>query len=216
MIIAAWVTPYSKGFVTMAALIVAIGVQNAFVLRQGVRRRSVFIAATICFLCDVLLVSLGTAGLGALLTANPLLSLAIAWCGAAFLLFYGVRSLHAAQQAKGLDLKSAEQASRANIMATALAVSLLNPHALIDTIVLVGGLAARYQGAAQIVCALGAITASGLWFYSLAYGAKWLAPILTKPKIWRVIDLVIGVMMLSLAYGLAKDGVQLLRHLNSV
>jgi L-lysine exporter family protein LysE/ArgO len=211
---AEWLAPYSKGFVTMAALIVAIGVQNAFVLRQGVKRRSVFIAATICLLCDVALISLGTAGLGALLTASPLLSLLIAWAGAAFLLFYGLRSLHAAKQAKGLDLKSAEHVSRANIILTALAVSLLNPHALIDTIVLVGGLAARYQGIARIACAVGAVTASGVWFYGLAYGARWLAPILTKPKIWRVIDLVIGVMMLSLASGLAKDGLQLFNQVN--
>jgi L-lysine exporter family protein LysE/ArgO len=202
-----------KGFVTMASLVVAIGIQNAFVLKQGIKRRAVFMSATICFLCDVLLVTLGTAGLGALLASNRLLQLTVALLGAAFLGFYGLRSLHAAKTAKGLDLKEGKQSSRTSVALTALSVSLLNPHALIDTIVLVGGLAARYQGAMQIACAFGAITASGLWFYSLAYGARWLAPILARPKIWRIIDLVVGLMMLSLAFGFADDGWKLLKNI---
>lgn len=196
----------------MAALIVAIGVQNAFVLRQGLKRQSVFIAATICFGCDVLLVGLGTAGLGALFAASRNLSLLVAFGGATFLFFYGMRSLHAAKKAEGLDLKAAEKASRTGIILTAFAVSLLNPHAILDTVVLVGGMAARYQGSAQLACAFGAVTASGVWFYSLAYGARWLAPVLTRPKIWRIIDLIIGLMMLTLAISLARDGMQLLRN----
>ncbi len=206
-----WATPAIKGFITMASLIVAIGVQNAFVLRQGVKHQSTFIAASICFGCDVLMVGLGTAGLGSLFASSHRLSLLVAFGGAAFLAFYGLRSLLAAKKAKGLDLKIADKASRAGTILTAFAVSLLNPHAILDTVVLVGGLAARYQGTARIACALGAVTASGAWFYSLAYGAKRLAPVLTKPKVWRVIDLVIGVMMLGLAISLAHDGVQLLR-----
>lgn len=202
---------FAKGFATMASLIIAIGVQNAFVLRQGLKRDATFIAATICFFCDVLLVTLGTAGLGALFAASRTLSLLIAFGGAGFLAFYGVRALHAAKTAAGLDLKSAEKASRTGVIVTAFAVSLLNPHAILDTVVLVGGLAARQEGVARAICAFGAVTASGLWFYGIGYGARWLAPVLTKPKIWRVIDLVIGLMMLALAFGLAWDGFRLLR-----
>lgn len=211
MITPEWVAPYIKGFVTMAALIVAIGAQNAFVLRQGVKGHAVFMTATLAFLCDALLVTLGTTGLGALVSSHARLGAIISFSGAVFLFFYGLRSLHAARHAKGLDLKAVEKVSRANIALSALAFSLLNPHALIDTVVLVGGLAARYPDAARVACAIGAITASGIWFYGLAYGARWLAPILTKPKIWRVLDLIIGLMMLALAYGLTRDGLHLLR-----
>jgi L-lysine exporter family protein LysE/ArgO len=207
-----WFAPYMKGLMTMAALIIAIGIQNAFVLRQGLQRRAAFLAASICFACDVLLVTFGTLGLGALFASSKMLSLVITFGGAAFLAFYGLRALHAAKTAKGIDLQKAASASAASIAFTALGVSLLNPHAIIDTVVLVGGMAARYQGVDQIACIAGAITASGVWFYSLAYGARSLAPILTRPKIWRVIDLIIGVMMLALAISLALDGLRLLRN----
>ena len=205
-----WCVPFGKGFVTMAALIVAIGVQNAFVLRQGIQNQATFIAATVCFLCDVLLVSVGAAGLGALFSASHHLSLIVAFGGAAFLTFYGIRALRAAKAAQGLDMKAADSVSRTGTVMTALAVSLLNPHALLDTVVLAGGFAARYEGALRYVCALGSMTASGVWFYGLAYGARRLAPVLSRPKVWRVIDLLIGVMMLTLAASLAKDGMHLL------
>jgi L-lysine exporter family protein LysE/ArgO len=211
MIAPVWLAAYGKGFVTMAALIVAIGVQNSFVLRQGLKRQSVFIVATICFLCDALMVTIGTAGLGALLAQSPILNMIIAFAGAAFLLVYGVRTLLAAKRAQGLDLAEADKASRASVIATALAVSFLNPHVILDTIVIIGGVTTRYEGLPRLLCALGAVTVSCLWFYGLAYGARSLAPILTKPKIWRLIDLIIGVMMLSLAFGLARDGYLLLR-----
>jgi L-lysine exporter family protein LysE/ArgO len=208
------VTPFLKGLATMAALIIAIGVQNAFVLRQGLKRQAAFTAATVCFLCDATLVTLGTAGLGAVISTSRSLSLLMAWGGAVFLAFYGLRSLYAARRAQGLDLKAVDRASRAGVIFTALAVSLLNPHAIIDTVVLVGGLAGRYEGVARIAYASGAVTASGVWFYGLAYGARGLAPILTKPKVWRIIDSIIGLMMLSLAIGLAWDGFQITQNRN--
>jgi len=203
---------YTKGLATMAGLIFAIGAQNAFVLRQGLKRRGVFLTASICFLCDTTLVILGAAGLGALFSNNPLLSLLMAFGGAAFLTYYGFRALHAAKKAKGLDLRISDKVSHTSIALTALAVSLLNPPAYIDTLVLVGGLAGRYEGVKRIACASGAITVSFVWFYSIAYGARWLAPALTKPRVWRIIDLVIGVMMLALAVGLVADGIRFLQN----
>jgi L-lysine exporter family protein LysE/ArgO len=207
-----WLAPYTKGMATMATLIVAIGIQNVFVLRQGVKREAVFMTVTICFLCDVLLVTLGTAGLGALIAASPILSAIVAFGGAAFLLFYGVRALRAAKKAAGLDLGAAQGISRTTVAMTAFAVSLLNPHAILDTVVIVGGVATRYDGVLRAACALGAVTMSGIWFYGLGYGARWLAPVLGRRKIWRIIDLVIGVMMLSLAFSLARDGWVLLKE----
>jgi len=203
-------TAYFQGFTMMASLIVAIGLQNAFVLRQGVKHQDVFLTVTICFLCDALLISIGAAGLGALFSSSHILALVISFGGCAFLVAYAIRALHAAKKTKGLDLKSAEKVSRANIILASFAVSLLNPHAILDTIVLVGGLAARYEDTARYMCALGAITASCIWFYSIGYGAKKLAPFLSKPKIWRIVDLIIGLMMLVLAFSFAKNGIQLL------
>jgi L-lysine exporter family protein LysE/ArgO len=206
-----WILPYGKGLAAMATLIIAIGVQNAFVLRQGVKGQAVFTTATICFLCDALLVTLGSAGLGALISETPVLSMIVAFGGAAFLFFYGIRTLYAAKKAKGLDLKAAPHVSHAKVAMTALAVSTLNPHVYLDTLVIIGGVVTRYEGAARVLCALGAITTSCLWFYGIGYGARWLAPLLGKPKIWRVIDLIIGLMMVSLAVGLARDGIRLLK-----
>lgn len=210
VMLAVWLPAFTKGFVTMVTLIVAIGVQNAFVLRQGINRQATFVAATICFMCDVVLVSAGAAGLGALFAASRMLSLVIAFGGATFLAFYGLRALHAAKTAQGLDTKSGDAVPLRNTVMTALAVSLLNPHALLDTLVLAGGFAARYEGGLRLACALGSVTASGVWFYSLAYGARRLAPVLARPQVWRIIDLAIGLMMLSLAVSLAKDGINLL------
>lgn len=201
-----WFVPFGKGFAVMLALIVAIGIQNAFVLRQGVKREAVFLASTICFLCDVALVTIGTAGLGALIAKSIILRMIIALGGATFLCFYGMRALFAAKHAKGLDLSMAGKVRRRAIVGTALAVSLLNPHSILDTVVIVGGLAAQDEGLERALCALGAISASALWFYSIGYGAHWLAPVLSQPKIWRFIDLIIGFMMLSLAFGLIRDG----------
>ena len=208
----ALLAPFIKGLILMGSLIIAIGMQNAFVLRQGVKQQYAFLAASICFSCDVLMVVLGTLGLGALLAASHFLSLVVAWGGALFLAFYALRFFHAAKTSQGLALHMTETPPLWETLTTAFAVSVLNPHAIIDTVVLVGGLAGRYQGAAQWACAIGAMTASGLWFYGLALGARWLAPLLAKPKVWRVIDGVIGIMMLGLAASLAHDGIKLLQH----
>lgn len=202
-----WLISYGKGFVLMAGLILGIGAQNTFVLRQGAKRESVFIVASICLLCDASLVLIGAEGLGAVIAASRLFSLLMAGAGVAFLVWYGIRSLHAAKTAKGLN--SGSKTSRKGLVLTAFAVSLLNPWVYIDTVGLVGGLAGRYEGNERIACALGAITVSAIWFYAIGYGAGWLAPVLKKPKVWRIIDLIIGFTMLMLAVGLARDGIAL-------
>jgi L-lysine exporter family protein LysE/ArgO len=205
-----YLTAFLQGLALMGSLIVAIGIQNAFLLRQGIKQQAVFLSATICFFCDAFLITLGAAGLGELFASSRLLSCTAALGGAVFLFYYALRSFHSAKTTKGLNLRSAEKISRSNIALTALAVSLLNPHAILDTIVLMGGLASRYDSPARYACALGGMTASLTWFYSLAYGAKRLSPFLSRPKIWRIIDFVIGVMMLMLSLSLLKQGMEII------
>src|SRR5262249_335125 len=141
--------PLLQGFGLGASLIIAIGAQNAFVLQQGLKRLHVFMTATICTLCDALLITLGVAGLGVIVTQIPALNMLATWGGAAFLLYYGFRSFRSALQTSALDAeRMGRQAAtlRATVL-TVLAVSLLNPHVYLDTVVLVGSVGAHYPAA---------------------------------------------------------------------
>ena len=202
--ITTYLTAALKGFGLGTSLIVAIGAQNAFVLRQGLKREHVFVIATICFLCDATLIALGSAGFGSLVAAFPRLTDIAAWCGAAFLVVYGLRSFRAAfrpsvleaqgEEVKGMSLKQA-------VLLT-LALSLLNPHVYLDTVVLLGSLAGQFVMPSRIFFALGAMAASCVWFYGVGYGAGRLAPLFRRPASWRVLDVIIGVIMWSIASSL--------------
>lgn len=196
----------AQGFGLGAGLIVAIGAQNAFVLRQGLARERVFLVASLCFLCDAVLIALGAGGFAALITSRPLLVAIAAWGGALFLLAYGARSLHAALSPGRLQA-AAEKAPPGAwaVAATTLAVSLLNPHVYLDTVILVGSVAAQIPGSARAAFALGAIGASLVWFYGLGYGAARLAPLFAKPAAWRLLDLAIAAVMWSIAGALIWD-----------
>lgn len=189
-----------EGLVVGFGLIVAIGAQNAFVLRMGVRRQFPFTVALVSTLGDVALIALGALGLGALLTVNPLLVRAATWGGAAFLAWFGVRSLRSALRPQVLDLGEAGGPTTARAAAlTALGFSLLNPHVYLDTVVLLGSVAARHTGEARLAFALGASLASALWFFSLAYGASRLAPLFRTPLAWRALDLAVTAVVWTLA-----------------
>ena len=186
-----------------AGLIIAIGAQNAYVLRQGLRRQHVFAVASLCFLIDCTLIALGAGGFAGLLRAVPSLPSLAAWGGALFLAGYSLRafaaalrpqSLTAAEGAGGTTLKAA--------LTTALALSLLNPHVYLDTVVLLGGIAARYPGGERLAFALGAMLASGLWFYGLGYGARRLAPLFASARAWSLLDAFVGCVMAALAISL--------------
>ncbi len=193
---------FLKGLGMGAGLIMAIGAQNAFVLRQGLLRRYVFVCALICTLCDMALISAGVAGMGSLIVAHPqLLSLA-KWGGAAFLAWYGLRSAMAAFKAGGLEAASQGVGSVAAAVAAAFSFSLLNPHVYLDTVVLLGAVGGQQPGDGRIEFALGAICASVLWFFGLAYGARLLAPLFARPIAWRVLDALIAVVMWGLAASL--------------
>ena len=186
-----------------AGLIIAIGAQNAYVLRQGLRRQHVFAVASLCFLIDCTLIALGAGGFAGLLRALPSLPSLAAWGGALFLAGYSVRAFAAALRPQ--SLKAAEGAGGTTLKAaltTALALSLLNPHVYLDTVVLLGGIAARYPGGERLAFALGAMLASGLWFYGLGYGARRLAPLFASQRAWRLLDGFVGCVMAALAISL--------------
>ena len=184
------------GLLTGLALIVAIGAQNAFVLRQGVRREHVGAVVLVCMASDAVLILAGTAGVGALVQAVPWLLEVLRWGGALYLLWFAVSSLRAALRPQGLV---AEQAPRTagSVIATTLALTWLNPHVYLDTVVLLGSISATY--ATPWLFGLGAAIASLLWFTGLGYGARLLAPVFARPGAWRVFDVAVAVVMTSIA-----------------
>ncbi len=192
---------YSNGLLVAAGLIIALGAQNAFVLAQSLRREHHLPVAMLCVLCDALLVSAGVFGLAALLAQSPLLLAIARWGGATFLVWYGGQALWRACRPQGLD-RAGETGprSRGAVLLSALAVTLLNPHVYLDTVLLIGSLGAQQPMPGAY--ALGAASASLLWFFSLALGAAWLAPWLARPTTWRLIDLAVAAMMLSVAWQL--------------
>lgn len=192
-----------------AGLIIAIGAQNAYVLRQGLRRQHVFAVASLCFLIDCALIALGAGGFASLLRAVPSLPSLAAWGGALFLAAYSLRAFAAALKPQALKAAGgASGTSRRAALATALALSLLNPHVYLDTVVLLGGLAARHPGGERLAFALGAMLASGLWFYGLGYGARQLAPLFASERAWRLLDAFVGCVMAALAVSLVVGQIE--------
>lgn len=189
---------YLNGLLLGAGLIVAIGAQNAFVLAQSLRREHHLPVAALCVLCDAALVSAGVFGLAALLLQSPALLAVARWGGAAFLLWYGLKALLRALRPQGLEQAAdAGPRSRRAVLLTALAVTLLNPHVYLDTVLLIGSLGAQQTEPGAYV--LGAASASLAWFFGLALGAAWLSPWLARPATWRLLDLGVAVMMFSVA-----------------
>ena len=197
-------TAFIPGFLLGLSLIVAIGAQNAFVLRQGLRREHVFAICAVCAGSDALLIAAGVAGFGALVKAVPWLAPVMRYGGAAFLLAYGLRSLWSAWRPHGgLDPARDEPRALGVTLAMCLAFTWLNPHVYLDTVVLLGSVSTRYGD--PLAFALGAMTASCVFFFSLGYGARLLRPLFANPKAWRVLDAVIGITMAALAAKLVLE-----------
>ncbi|MFJ4686903.1 LysE/ArgO family amino acid transporter [Streptomyces sp. NPDC088789] len=192
-------TAAAAGFGTGLSLIVAIGAQNAFVLRQGVRREAVLAVVGICALSDALLIGLGVAGVGAVVVAWPGALTAVGWIGGAFLLGYGVLAARRAIRPAGQGLRAdGERAgSRRRAILTCLALTWLNPHVYLDTVFLLGTVAAD-RGDLRYVFGTGAVLASLCWFTALGFGARLLGRWLAGPTAWRVLDALVAVMMLTL------------------
>ena len=201
-----------QGFLVSGGLIVAIGAQNAFVLKQGLRRWQVLPIVLTCFLCDFSLMTLGVFGLGTLIGASRVASVALALVGALFLAVYGARAFRAAWRGgstMSADGTEAAGSARQAVLLT-LAITLLNPHVYLDTVVIVGGIAGTLSPAAKVLFLCGAVAASALWFFALGFGARLLLPLFRRPLTWRLLDAVIGVVMWAIAFSLLRYAVALL------
>lgn len=191
-----------KGLGTSAGLIMAIGAQNAFVLSQGLRKQYHWHIAGICSLFDGILVSIGILGAGALITQSEFWLLAARWGGALFLFWYGFKALRSALKSNSLETGAAELTSLRSAIITTVAITLLNPHVYLDTVVLIGSIGGQYPADERLWFAVGAISFSFIWFFSISLGARWLAPLFKKPMAWRMLDAGVCLMMWSIAVSL--------------
>ena len=199
--------PFMQGFGAGGGLIVAIGAQNAFVLSEGVRGNYHILIALICIFCDALFITLGVAGVGNSVSAHPLLSQWVTWGGAAFLFFYGYGSLCSAIRGGSLDSGSQAVTSLGAAVATTLAVTLLNPHFYLDTVILLGSISSHFNGDSRLFFWAGAITASTLWFVCLSIGGRLLSPLFEKKIAWRILDTLVWITMWTIAVSLLVNGV---------
>lgn len=190
------------GFFTGLSLIVAIGAQNAFVIRQGLAKSYVFLVVAICAIADAALIALGIAGLGALITATPWLLEFIRWFGVAYLTWFGLKSFRRAFSKQQIDLSGSTSDTAKKVAVSVLGFTLLNPHVYLDTVILVGSIGNQF-GDDRWWFGIGAMAASFVWFFGLGYGAKAASKFMTKPVFWRVLDTAIGVVMFSIAILLA-------------
>lgn len=195
-------TAFGAGLALSFTLIVAIGAQNAFVLRQGVLRQHVGAVVLFCLVADAMLMTAGVLGAAWLQTAAPLLTPVMTLAGALFLLAYGARALQRAAHASSLRTAGGEGLTLRAALAQCAAFTLLNPHVYLDTVVLVGTIGGAYAAAVRGWFVLGACVASATWFVALGYGARLLAPWFASPRAWRWLDTGVGLTMWLLAAGL--------------
>ena len=189
---------YFAGLLLGFSLILAIGAQNAFVLKQGLLKQHVFWVCLICAVSDALLITLGVFGFASLLSQQAWLIQAMKWFGAIFLFIYGLRSFYNAYKAKdGLHAAGQKVNSLAQTLILCLSFSWLNPHVYLDTVVLLGSISSQYSN--KLAFASGAVTASFVFFFSLGYGARLLEPVFENPNAWKVLDILIGIVMWLIA-----------------
>ncbi|GAW52014.1 MULTISPECIES: LysE/ArgO family amino acid transporter [unclassified Nocardioides] len=191
------------GLVTGLTLIVAIGAQNAYVLRQGLARDHVGIVVAICTVSDVILIVAGVSGIGTIVEKAPWAIDVVRWFGVAFLTWYGVSTLLRARRAEALHAAHGGSTGRRGIALRALALTWLNPHVYLDTVLLLGSIANHEGPTGRWWFALGACVASTLWFCGLGYGARLAGRVLASPRAWQVLDVLIGLTMLAIAAKLA-------------
>lgn len=193
---------FAKGFAISAGLIIAIGAQNMFVLRQGLKGEHVGPIVLFCATADAVLIVSGVSGLGGVLALVPGLSLALSLGGAAFLSWYGISALRRAARSSALVVDDRPGMTLSAALAGTAAFTLLNPHVYIDTVLLVGAVGASLPPVERPLFIAGAATASLSWFSALGFGARLVAPLFARPAAWRALDLGVGIMMLGLASSL--------------
>lgn len=193
---------YITGLTMGLSLIVAIGAQNAFVLRQGLRDEHVFAVSLVCAVSDALLITLGVTSFRSIAALMPALDPVMRYGGAAFLIWYGAKSLHSAvTSSAALAMANGAPNGLAKTLGVCFAMTWLNPHVYLDTVVLLGTISTQFPGSESSFAA-GAITGSFLFFFSLGYGARWLRPVFAKPSSWRVLEAVIAIIMWTIAFRL--------------
>lgn len=194
---------YLKGFVVTISLIVAIGAQNAYVLKLGLLKQYVLLAVSLCVFFDFLLISAGVFGLGYFIQGNQLLVNIIAIIGIVFLCVYSILSFKSAFKNESLQIDGAVKTNPLKqVVSLILVFTFLNPHTYLDTILLIGGIGANIENSNKIYFLLGAVSASAVWFFSLGFGARFLIPLFKKPITWKLLDISIGILMLIIAYSL--------------
>jgi L-lysine exporter family protein LysE/ArgO len=200
-------TTLLAGLVTGLTLIVAIGAQNAFVLRQGIRREHVGAVALLCSVSDAVLILAGVTGIGTIVERAPVVLDVVRWAGAAFLMGYAVLALRRAVHPGELHATTGgPPVALRPVLTTAAALTFLNPHVYLDTVLLVGSIANQHGDPGRWVFAFGAVLGSFLWFFGLAYGAGRLAPLFARPAAWRFLDGLIAVVMATIAVSLLLGG----------
>jgi len=198
---------YLQGMLVGGSLIVPIGAQNAFVLERGIRRNHALLVAALCFFADALLIALGVGGAGEVIAQSLLLQLLLTLGGALFLLRYGWSSLLRVWQASAQMLAQQGAMTRRRAIGMTLAVTLLNPHVYLDTVMIQGAVSGQYPRVQQLSFVLGSISASFLWFFGLALLASWLAPQLQRVRVQQCIDAGVGVLMWVIAFGLLRHAI---------
>lgn len=193
----------AAGPITGLTLIIAIGAQNAFVLRQGLAREHVLPVVLICAISDLLLIVAGVAGIGTIIRQAGWVIEVVRWFGVAFLTWYGLSSLRSARRTSGLNAAAPEPLSRRSAILRITALTWLNPHVYLDTVLLVGSIANTHGHVGRWWFAVGASLGSLLWFFGLGYGARVLSPLLARPRAWQILDVLIGLTMLGIALKLA-------------
>ena len=196
-------TAFLKGMGLGGSLIIAIGSQNAFLLKQALKREFVGTCIAICIVCDVVLIGAGVAGMGTLITGAPVLLFWIKIAGAAFLFWYGWRAARSALNPSAMELGGATKTvDRKVVIATMFAFSLLNPHVYLDTVVLLGSIGGQQADNGPVYFAAGAMLASVIWFLSLGFGARYLQPVFSRKQSWQILDGIIAIIMWALAFSL--------------
>lgn len=194
-----------RGALISASLIIAIGAQNLFVLKQGLLRNHIFYVSGICFICDFVLMSIGILGVGTFISNNPFITNILAILGALFLIWYGFKAFKSAIKGTSsmqVQSQDSNNNSLVKVILATLAITLLNPHVYLDTVVIVGGIAGTLNSEQKMAFLTGAVCVSFIWFFSIGYGARLLTPLFKQKKMWVVLDCLVGLVMFYIAYRL--------------
>ncbi|WP_025314910.1 LysE/ArgO family amino acid transporter [Gilliamella apicola] len=194
-----------RGALISASLIIAIGAQNLFVLKQGLLRNHIFYVSGICFICDFVLMSIGILGVGTFISNNPFITNILAILGALFLIWYGFKAFKSAIKGTSsmqVQSQDSNNNSLVKVILATLAITLLNPHVYLDTVVIVGGIAGTLNSEQKMAFLIGAVCVSFIWFFSIGYGARLLTPLFKQKKMWVVLDCLVGLVMFYIAYRL--------------